>query len=66
MKVALDVARSALRAERQQTRKVTEALARVVALLEEQQGLADRADEIAEGYADAITQLIAPNDPGEM
>lgn len=63
MKVALDLARDALRAERTQTRKVTRALADAVALLEDQQRLADQADAVADGYAHALTQLLSPTHP---
>jgi hypothetical protein len=64
MKVSLDLSREALRAERTQTRKITRALADTVALLEEQQRLADQADAVADGYANALTQLLSPSDPG--
>ena len=60
LKVALDVAREALRAERAQTAKVTKALAQAVALLESTQDQADRLDALAEGYSEALTQVLAP------
>jgi excisionase family DNA binding protein len=63
MKIALDQARDALRAERAQTRQVTQVLAQTVAMLQEQQRLAEQADTVADGYAAAVTQLLTPPDP---
>lgn len=60
LKIALDVARDSLRAERTQTARVTDLLARTVAALSEQQQLAIRADELAEGYSTILTDLLGP------
>lgn len=66
LKIALDAARDALNAERAQTRQVTKVLAETVAMLAEQQRLTDRADELTNGYADALTQLLGPEDVGSV
>jgi hypothetical protein len=63
MKIGLDAARDALRLEREQSSRIARVLAETVALLNEQQRLASKSDEIADGYSEALTQLLAPNDP---
>lgn len=66
LKVSLDLARDALRAERIQTARITRLLKEAVTSLEEQQRLAERADRLTEGYSDALTSLLAPGDPSEV
>ena len=63
MKLRLDEAREALRRERQANQKLTSVLATVTAELQVAQGQADRLDNIAAGYSDALTQLMIPDGP---
>lgn len=62
LKVALDLAREALKAERTQSAQITKALAHAVALLEASQEQSSRFDAITEGYSDALSDLLAPQD----
>lgn len=72
-KVAADRARAIMRDERKQARRVTaelervaKQLERVAALLITQQDLTDRADDVAEEYSAAATQLLTPSDTGDI
>jgi hypothetical protein len=63
MKVRLDDAREALRHERRASKRLTNLLAAAVAELEAARTQSDRLDNIAEGYSEALAQLIIPDDP---
>lgn len=63
MKVGLDSAREALRDERRANQRLTRQLADAVAEIEAARTQADRLDEIADGYSEALTQLGIPDDP---
>jgi phage-related tail fiber protein len=63
MKVRLDDARDALREERRANRRLVSMLATVVAELEAAQAGSDRLDSIADGYSEALTQLLVPGGP---
>ena len=63
MKVRLDDAREALRDERQANKRLTNMLAAVVAELKAAHARSDRLDNIAEGYSEALAQLIIPDGP---
>jgi hypothetical protein len=64
MKIRLDDAREALREERRKNKRLASMLAAVVAEMEVAQAQSDRLDNIAEGYSEALTQLITPDGPG--
>jgi hypothetical protein len=66
LKVALDLAREALKVERAQSAKITKTLAQAVALLEATQDQASRLDAITDGYSEALTQLLAPADTDSL
>lgn len=66
LKVALDLAREALKVERAQSAKITKTLAQAVALLEATQDQASRLDAITDGYSEALTQLLAPADADSL
>jgi hypothetical protein len=61
MKLRLDEARKALREERQANKRLASMLAAVIAELQEAQAQADRLDDIAAGYSEALTQLLILN-----
>jgi len=63
MKVRLDDAREALRRERQANERLTSVLAAVTTELQIAQSQADRLDDIAAGYSEALTQFLIPDDP---
>jgi hypothetical protein len=63
MKIKLDEAREALREERRANKRLASLLAAVIAEMEAAQAQSDRLDNIAEGYSDALTQLIVPDGP---
>jgi hypothetical protein len=63
MKVRLDDAREALRDERRANKRLTNMLAAVVAEMEAARAQSDRLDNIAEGYSEALAQLINPDGP---
>jgi hypothetical protein len=63
MKLRLDEAREALRRERQANQKLVSVLVAVTAELQVAQSQADRLDNIAAGYSDALTQLMIPDGP---
>jgi hypothetical protein len=63
MKVRLDHAREALRDERRANKRLTNMLAAAVAEIEAARAQSDRLDDIAEGYSEALTQLIIPDGP---
>jgi hypothetical protein len=63
MKIRLDDAREALREERQANKRLTSLLAAVVAEMEIARAQSDRLDQIAEGYSEALAQLIIPDGP---
>jgi hypothetical protein len=63
MKVRLDDAREALRDERQANKRLTNMLAAVVAELKAAHARSERLDNIAEGYSEALAQLIIPDGP---
>jgi hypothetical protein len=62
MKIQLDIARDALRAERQASKRLTQQLADAVAEIQAAQAQADRLDQIADGYSDSLAQLGTPDD----
>lgn len=64
MKIRLDDAREALREERQANKRLTSLLTAVVAEMEIARAQSDRLDHIAEGYSEALAQLIIPDGPG--
>jgi hypothetical protein len=66
LKVGLDSARDALRAERLLTSAAVQALAQVTGLLREQQQQLERLDRVADGYSAALTQLTVPDSPSDM
>ncbi|WP_140740123.1 hypothetical protein [Pedococcus bigeumensis] len=66
LKVALDASRDALRAQRKQTAIVTDLLAQAVAALQSQERLTAQADDLTEGYSEALTQLLSPSDPSAL
>ena len=63
MKVKLDHAREALRDERRTNKRLTNMLAAAVAEIEAARAQSDRLDDIAEGYSEALAQLIIPDGP---
>jgi hypothetical protein len=63
LKLRLDDAREALRRERQSNERLTNVLAAVTAELQAAQSQADRLDDIAAGYSEALTQLLIPDRP---
>lgn len=63
MKVKLDHAREGLRDERRTNRRLTNMLAAAVAEIEAARAQSDRLDDIAEGYSEALAQLIIPDGP---
>lgn len=63
MKIRLDDAREALRYERRANKRLTNVLAAVVAELEAAHAQSDRLDNIAEGYSEALAQLVIPDGP---
>ena len=63
LKVALDVARDALRSERAHSARLTQVLAD---LLKSQQEQGRRLDAIAQGYSDALTQLLGPDSAEDL
>ena len=65
MKVRLDAARDQLRAERARTRKALDIAAGLLDQLRDSTKAADDMDELAPGYADALTQALAPHTPPE-
>jgi len=66
LKVSLDLARESLAEERQRSRNLTDLLAQTVAELGAQHDLAERADKIADGYSQALSELLAPTDIADM
>jgi hypothetical protein len=62
LKIALDASRDALRAQRRHTAQITDLLAQAVAALQAQERLTAQADELADGYSGALTQLLSPDD----
>ncbi|TPG17163.1 hypothetical protein EAH86_10395 [Pedococcus bigeumensis] len=64
--MALDASRDALRAQRKQTAIVTDLLAQAVAALQSQERLTAQADDLTEGYSEALTQLLSPSDPSAL
>ena len=64
MKIRLDDAREALREERRANKRLTSVLAAVLAEMEVARAQSDRLDNIAEGYSEALAQLIIPDGPG--
>ncbi len=65
MKIRLDEAREALREERRANTRLTSMLAAVLAEMEVARAQSDRLDNIAEGYSEALAQLIIPDGPGD-
>jgi hypothetical protein len=65
MKVRFDAARDQLRAERARTRRALDIAAGLLDLLRDSTKAADDVDELAGGYADALTQALAPHTPPE-
>lgn len=63
LKVALDVAREALRRERAQSARLAQTLAD---LLRAERDQGRRLDEIAQGYSDALTQLLGPETADDL
>jgi hypothetical protein len=63
MKISLDGAREALREERLANIRLARLLAAVITELQRAQAQTDRVDNIANGYSDAFTQLLIPDDP---
>ena len=66
VKVMLDTARDTLRRERQRTKAITKLLADVTEQLREEQGQGDRLQDLADGYADLLTQRLTPDDIGSV
>jgi hypothetical protein len=66
MKVRLDVAREALRVERQRTRRLLEVAEELVALLRSAADAADDIDDLADGYSAALTQVLTPGDASSV
>jgi hypothetical protein len=64
MKIRLDDAREALREERRANKRLISMLAAAVAEMEVARAQSDRLDDIAEGYSEALAQLIIPDGPG--
>jgi hypothetical protein len=64
LKISLDTAREALRRERQVNKRLTTLLAAATAELQAAQTQADRLDDIAVGYSEALTQFLIP-DPSD-
>lgn len=66
LKVQLDSARDALRAERDRSRRVLQVTAELVELLRESTDAADGVDRLADGYSAALTQLLSPDDGSDL
>ncbi|SRR5258708_4844999 len=66
MKIRLDDAREALRQERESSKRLTRLLAAATAELQAAQAQADRLDDIALGYSEALTQLVVPDPPDSV
>lgn len=63
MKLRLDAAREALRLERQANKRLAGMIAAAAAELQVAQAQADRLDDIAAGYSEALTQFLIPDSP---
>lgn len=62
MKVRLDAARDGIRAERDRTKKALDIAASLLELLRESTHVDDDLDALADGYADALTQVLTPHE----
>lgn len=60
MKVRLDATRDQLKQERARTRKALDVAAGLLDLLCESSHASDRLNDLADGYSDALTQVLAP------
>lgn len=65
-KVELDLLRAEVRAERSRNRRLLDVAAELVELLRESSAAADRLDDVAGKYSDALTQLLGPEDAAEL
>lgn len=63
LKVRLDTAREQIRRERDRADRLLEVASTLIDLLREASTSADGFDEVAEGYSQALTQLLAPGKP---
>lgn len=63
MKVKLDTMREELAAERARNKDLLDVVDKLVGLLRGAQTSADHLDEVANGYSDALTQLLTPDAP---
>ena len=63
MKLRLDAAREALRVERQANKRLVGIIAATAAELQVAQAQADRLDDVAAGYSEALTQFLIPDSP---
>jgi hypothetical protein len=61
MKVRLDAARDQVRKERDRTKKALDIAASLLDLLRDSTQAGDDLDDIADGYADALTQVLTPH-----
>jgi hypothetical protein len=66
LKVAADMAETALQAERQRSRGLEAEVARLNALVEEYRQRAELAEAISREYGDGLTQLLAPGDAQDV
>jgi len=63
LKVRLDTAREQIRRERDRADRLLDVASTLVDLLREASTSAGELDEVAEGYSQALTQLLAPGTP---
>lgn len=66
LKVQLDSARDALRAERERSRRLLVVTSELVDLLRDTAEAADGVDRLADGYSAALTQLLSPDDGSDL
>lgn len=63
MKVKLDTAREEVAAERKRNEELLEVIDKLVGILRSSQKSADKLDDVADGYSQALTQLLTPDTP---
>jgi phosphoenolpyruvate-protein kinase (PTS system EI component) len=63
MKVKLDAMRDELAAERSRNQDLLDVVEKLVKLLRGTQASADQLDDVADGYSNALTQLLTPDTP---
>jgi hypothetical protein len=65
MKIKLDTAREEVAAERKRNEELLEVIDKLVGILRGSQKSADKLDDVADGYSEALTQLLTPDTPAD-